>query len=357
MSYYILPKSNNKLILNPCVKNVEFPYVSASLYNQFNSLTTQWNNFKDTNSLFSKNEIENYINPYFFLYSTAFNSNLNVSKLDFDNSLFYEIVEIVNNLNVLQPFKNDNIIVSIISDQFDYVYKAINYNRKENCDVFLNAKIEDKLQTKCNIVIIDKSCSDYDGLTYFQFLTCILKVIINNLDESGVCIIKIDDLFSKTSLEFVYILTTLFDKTFIINPNASCPYSLKKYIVCKHLIFSEDFVDHLCFEDNINYTQFINVDLPVIFVNKMNDINIITGQKNLECLIQKINLFNNKHDLEKMTIIRKSNVEKCVLWCEKNKIPCNKFLDKTNIFLLNETIDDIEYLLEDTGSVNKFVSV
>jgi hypothetical protein len=357
MSYYILPKSNNKLILNPCVKNAEFPYVSASLYNQFNSLTTQWNNFKDTNLLFSKNEIENYINPYFFLYSTAFNSNLNVSKLNFDNSLFYEILEIVNNLNILQPFKNDNITISIISNQFDHVCKAINYSRKENSDIFLNILIDDPLHTKCNIVVIDKSCSDYDGLTYFQFLICILKVILNNLDNSGVCIIKIADLFDKTSLEFVYILTTLFDKTFIINPNASCPFSLQKYIVCKHFTFSEDFFDHLYFEDNIKYNTFINVDLPVMFVNKINDINIITGQKNLESLVQKINLFNNKHDLEKLSIIRKSNVEKCVLWCEKNKIPCNKFLDKTNIFLLNEQINEIDDFSEDISSVNKFLTV
>ncbi|MCX8482441.1 MAG: hypothetical protein ORN50_02585, partial [Crocinitomicaceae bacterium] len=31
--------------------------------------------------------------------------------------------------------------------------------------------------------------------------------------------------------------------------------------------------------------------------------------------------------------LKKANIQKCIQWCEKYKIPCNKFTEKINIFL------------------------
>ena len=42
-------------------------------------------------------------------------------------------------------------------------------------------------------------------------------------------------------------------------------------------------------------------------------------------------LVKNKYD--KIETIKKSNIQKSVNWCEKYKIPCNKFTEKINIFL------------------------
>ena len=67
-------------------------------------------------------------------------------------------------------------------------------------------------------------------------------------------------------------------------------------------------------------------------MNKVNDINIIIGQQQLEAFDKIINMLNNnKHD--KVEIVKKANIQKSVGWCEKYQIPCNKFTDKTNIFL------------------------
>ena len=67
---------------------------------------------------------------------------------------------------------------------------------------------------------------------------------------------------------------------------------------------------------------------------KIDDINIIIGQQQLECIDQIINIFKNKNNKkEKIDYIRKINIQKSVNWCEKFKIPCNKFIEKTNIFL------------------------
>ena len=42
-------------------------------------------------------------------------------------------------------------------------------------------------------------------------------------------------------------------------------------------------------------------------------------------------LSKNKED--KLETLKKNNIQKCVQWCEKYKIPCNKFSEKINIFL------------------------
>jgi hypothetical protein len=85
--------------------------------------------------------------------------------------------------------------------------------------------------------------------------------------------------------------------------------------------------------NNKNITQLLNFNLPYYFKNKIDDINIIIGQQQLEALDQIITIYKNKNKDEKIETIKKSNIQKSVSWCEKYKIPCNKFTEKINIFL------------------------
>ena len=82
-----------------------------------------------------------------------------------------------------------------------------------------------------------------------------------------------------------------------------------------------------------NIASLINIEIPNYFINKLDDMNIIIGQQQLEALDQIINVFKNKNKDDKIEMIKKSNIQKSVTWCEKYKIPCNKFSEKTNIFL------------------------
>ena len=69
--------------------------------------------------------------------------------------------------------------------------------------------------------------------------------------------------------------------------------------------------------------------------------NIIIGQQQLEALNQVISIVKTKNKDEKIEILKKTNIQKSVNWCEKFKIPYNKFSDKINIFLpiIKEEID------------------
>ena len=75
------------------------------------------------------------------------------------------------------------------------------------------------------------------------------------------------------------------------------------------------------------------LNLPYYFTTKINDINNSIGQQQLEALNLIINILKNKNIDDKIELLQKSNIQKSVAWCEKYKIPCNKFFEKTNIFL------------------------
>ena len=89
----------------------------------------------------------------------------------------------------------------------------------------------------------------------------------------------------------------------------------------------------------------ISDELPYYFLNKIEDANIIIGHLQLEQYDQLINLIKNKNRDDKIETFKKNNIQKCIQWCEKYKIPFNKFVDKLNIFLpiiLDENKIEIE---------------
>jgi hypothetical protein len=135
---------------------------------------------------------------------------------------------------------------------------------------------------------------------------------------------------------------------YIIKPNASSILSFNKYIVCKNFILNENkkeiyknyffklaqFISiYLQNNKNKNILSIIDYEMPAFFINKIDDINIIIGQQQLESNYQLINVLKNKNKEEKIENFKKSNIQKCAIWCEKFKIPYNIFSEKVNIFL------------------------
>jgi hypothetical protein len=77
----------------------------------------------------------------------------------------------------------------------------------------------------------------------------------------------------------------------------------------------------------------------------------ILPQKNIEEVREDVEKWARQRSAE-IELLQKNNINKAVLWCEKFKIPCNKFTDKINMFLPifkeYEDIIDIELLNENT---------
>jgi hypothetical protein len=164
----------------------------------------------------------------------------------------------------------------------------------------------------------------------------------------------------------------LFEKVYVIKPNTSNITTFDKYIICKNFIFNEskinqykvNYLNLLIFLKKLEDKYIISIfdfDLPYYFTTKLTDMNVTIGQQQLEALDQIISILKNKNKDDKIETIKKSNIQKSVSWCEKYKIPCNKFTEKTNIFLpivkddgeLNEEKDSFEpkFYLEDVVEI------
>jgi hypothetical protein len=73
--------------------------------------------------------------------------------------------------------------------------------------------------------------------------------------------------------------------------------------------------------------------LSAYFINKIEDSNINIGHQQIEHLDLLLHIIKNKNRDDKIDTLKKNNILKCIQWCEKFKIPHNKFVDKINIFL------------------------
>ena len=357
MNYYTLPKINNKIKIEPSITtNIIKPYISQTLINYYNKLIEEINNLENVNKNY--NDIVKMVNPYHYIFSKVPGSNYSVSKIKTKSIMFYELFEIFQTTNLLDSFKFDIISSLIVGVNYEDSLECLEMLRENyNIDKFFcfyeyNSKLHNNCieKTKFNFVIYE--LNNYDNINQYTInLIELFIIIINQLKENGIIILKTNNLFYKPILEIIYLLNTFFEKTLIIKPNTSDITSFDKYIVLQK--FKMNYHDFDLFHsynkilnefisnyyNNINNNidlriqSIITIDLPYYFLNKMDDINIIIGQQQLEALTQIINILKSKNTEEKMEVLKKNNIQKSVNWCEKFKIPCNKFSDKINLFL------------------------
>jgi len=360
MSYYILPKSNNCITINPFVESSKCnrPYISHSLYDYYTETKDLLINTCIKDNEHTYNELIKMINPYEYIFTRVPGSKLSVSKLKPYTNVFYELFEVMNSLYVLDEHTNDTIKTLHIGPSSMDTKNCFDFLRdeKKNDESYIFSKINNDLyksigDKRFDFVFyeIDKDIIPNLNL-YVISLLRILLIIFKNQSNDGCCIIKVGALFHKSIIDILYIFSSLYEKVYIIKPNTSNITSNEKYIVCKKFILDDKkleicknnyyniFVFLKSYAGN-NISSLIDEELPCYFINKVNDINIIIGQQQLESLDQMINILNNKNKHDKIDSFKKIHIQKSVIWCEKYDIPYNKFSDKTNIFL---PLEDIE---------------
>lgn len=354
MSYYILPKNNNNLIVNPqCASKGCGLYCSYSLYNYYNTIKTQIeiNNSNETDISFNScEELIKIVNPYEYVFFKVPGSKFSVSKLKPKTNEFYDLFEIIVTLNIFELYNNKSIKTLHISSNYQDSNECMEMLRENYDDVIINydtntnkETFENTNDTKFDIMFLNKCNDDINSyiINFIEFTMLILRY----QEYGGTSIIKIDYVFHKPVIDLLYLLSSLFEKVYIIKPNTSNITTFEKYIVCKNFNIPNEtklevyksnynklsnFVKNL---DNKNITSIINSEIPCYFINKIDDMNIILGQQQLESMNQIINIIKNKNKEDKIENIKKISIQKAVSWCEKFKIPCNKFSEKTNIFL------------------------
>jgi hypothetical protein len=356
MSYYILPKNNNILEIIPLIDVQNIPiYTSYSIYHHYYDANEQL--LKISSSInhelsdVSFNEIETLykeFNPYEYIFSKVPGSKYSVSKIKTKTNLFYEFLEISTTLNCFDSFKNTNIKYIHYGENFSDVSECFTLLRENKDDSLIHYQPTMLIEERSDFLFFEMENKNSTSIneSILSFLKIIMK-ILKHQSMNGICMIQITHMIHKPILQLLFLLSSLFEKSYIIKPNSSNIIYFDKYIVCKHFIMNEykidiykkyyhklnEIVQQFQEEKEKNILSVIHQEIPYYFLNKIDDINIIIGQQQLECIDQITNVFKNNNKKERIEYIRKTNIQKSVHWCEKFKIPCNKFLEKTNIFL------------------------
>lgn len=324
-------------------------YISHSLYNYYYEINKQIK--KTLNELdvsLNYEEIIKIVNPYEYIFSKVPSSKFSVSKLKPKTNLFYDFLEVSTTLNIFDNFKNKSLKSLHITNNNSDTIECLemlreNYSDEIKCyDEINEENIKLIGDDKFNFLFFETKHENLNQ--YIISFIDILMIILRNQLIGGTCIIKINEIFYKPIIDIIYLLSSMFDKIYILKPNTSNITTFEKYIICKNFQINEaknislrlNYVRLLVFLKKLegkNIISILDFEIPYYFSIKLDDINIILGQQQLESLDLTINILKNKNKEEKMESLKKINIQKSVAWCEKYKIPCNKFTEKTNIFL------------------------
>lgn len=363
MIYYILPKNNAHLQIMPTFKSNHdnHPCIISHSVNYYNAIIqTQIDNMIALNKDLAINKFHQanlFVNPYEFLFSKVPTYKLSVSKLAHTNPHQYELIELAHICNILDAFKYNQ---SLSICHVDCIHSSADLlaSIRENSHIMhhhtYEPNIEElvhKLLPTANTFIANKKFDlmffnfnlnndlQHDQCTTFQHMIYALFIILFTQAHNGSCTIKVDHLHYRLIIDIIYILNTMFNKVHIIKPSCSPIISSARYIVCKHFTppancsAQIDALLHLIMGNNMsNVVSLLDTIVPCHFMTKIEEVNVIVGQHQLDGFFQIINILKNKNKEEKFESMKRNNVQKCVQWCEKFHIPYNKLLEKSNMF-------------------------
>lgn len=395
MIYFLLSQTKDilqstylKLVLT---NTIQEPKYNKLLHDYVNSTKTEIDNHTEQWDVIKK-----YTNPYEFIHTIVPGYKTSVSKKQPLSRAYFKMIEICNVFKLCETnyfFLNTfhlaegpggfiEAVVDIRQSNVDmYIGMTLENNdtqtpgwkksqdfiKKYHPCIFIE-KGEDltgNLYNPCNFkYVCDKYKSTQNLVTAdggFDFSSdfnnqeqTIMRLLYTEVcyalmlqKEQGHFVLKMFDLFLKSSVDILYILSLCYEEVYIMKPSTSRSANSEKYIVCKYLknINKEElfnvFYDHLQElnkpeNKNMYISDLLNISINQLYINDIKEINSILGQNQLESINSTLILIEQAKKKEKLDNLVKQNILNSISWCEENKVPFYKDLIETNIFLQNK---------------------
>lgn len=385
MSYFLLPDIHHNIEnINIQSNETDKLYVSLTLNSYLNNVKKQIDENYD-----SWDYTKRYTNPYEFIHTVIPNTKCSVSKMKPLSRSFYKMVEMVNMFRLFNEFGEKTINTFHLAEGPGGFIEATQHLRQNDSDKYYGMTLMDEdpnvpgwkksnhfLETHKNVKIergvtgtgdlmeVDnlKYCNDKyknsmdiitaDGGFDFSIDFNQQEILATNLllaqvsfaismqKVGGHFILKIFDIFTKTTCDIMYLLSSLYKQVYIVKPNTSRLANSEKYIVCKGFKkYPDKLINNIIRKyDTLKTSEFISGilqdNLDYFYLNKIEEYNAIFGQQQIENINTTLNLISCKNKNEKIETLKKNNIQKSTQWCEKNNIVHNKNLASTNIFIL-----------------------
>ena len=385
MNYYILPKNNlntdiflllNFEHINPVISYSLIYYLNDT-YTNLLKLEEQIEISNTSINRISIDYINKIVNPFEFIHTNVPGTILSVSKVKPESSLFFDLMEIFQ-ICYITDFLSNKLKINIanFTPNFTSSNYLLNMLREENEDTMINEffnydilcekYIKNMVLIKIDLLIFEFKDEDYIDINqYIKNVLLTFYIIVKYQSNNGICVIKLDNIFYKVIIDVILLLTSIYEKVYLIKPTISKITKGERYIICSNLnmelvnrtnIFEQlekklkDYLLNNLFNSKQNIHSFLKNEIPYYFLNKIEETNAVIGQQQLESYDQIINIFKNKNKEEKIESLKRNHIQKCIQWCEKNQIPHNKFTDKINIFLNTKREESLK-ILEYSSSI------
>jgi 23S rRNA U2552 (ribose-2'-O)-methylase RlmE/FtsJ len=159
--------------------------------------------------------------------------------------------------------------------------------------------------------------------------------------EGGNFVLKIFDIFKFKTVEIIFLLANLYDYVYIYKPYTSRVANSEKYVICKNYKNNNENInkeiinnfDYLL--NNIdNIYSLFNITLPKLFLKKIEEINAIYGQQQIENINTTLNFIrefiNIKHNNYNLS---DSENDEVIEDKESNTLLDNNMLESSNIII------------------------
>jgi hypothetical protein len=222
----------------------------------------------------------------------------------------------------------------------------------------------DKYKNKMDIVTAD---GGFDFSVDFnqqesmatQLILCEVFYALSMQKQGGSFILKIFDVFHKSTVDILYILSYYYKHVSIMKPYTSRIANSEKYVICQGFKISDStqiiqqfasiFPSLLQFTEDCDCKsdktdcvgkQVLSSLLPfehdLYFLNRIEEMNAMVSFQQIENITSTLSIITNHRNAEKLEQYKRANVNKCIAWCEKYEIPHNAHhacFQTTNIFL------------------------
>tara|TARA_Y100000816_G_C26062672_1_gene558160 strand:+ start:284 stop:1420 length:1137 start_codon:yes stop_codon:yes gene_type:complete len=344
-------------------------YISKSLHNYLFKLKKQIDEYQN-----EWDNIKRYINPYEFINTRVPGEKTSVCKYNPISRSFFKLIEICDCFNfnkyfsnyknvktlhlaeapggfieaIIHYFKNNTIIsnmlaISLINEHdntpswnYNYFdkYKSVNIeNNIYNCDITTSNVFNKMIQKYPYYYDIITSDGGFDFSGDFNNQELLSQPLIFSeilyaiafQKKGGIFVLKMFDCFTKLTVQLLYLLSSLYEKICIFKPNTSRLANSEKYIICINYINTQEnqqaFIQKIpSILDNINnISSIFDFELPLYFIQKIEEINAILGQQQLEAISSTIILITHKTQSDKLNNLKENNLQKCINWCIKHK--------------------------------------
>jgi hypothetical protein len=149
-------------------------------------------------------------------------------------------------------------------------------------------------------------------------------MILCSQAKRGILFWKVGYIYTEIMLDILFTLSSFYDKTYFIKPVIMDTSNSEKYIVCKGFLLENTYtlysylhpiVARMDMNINMFYPdsiirRILSKNIPHFFVSKLEEINYMFGQTQLEQLHYLSVLMSHKYKNEKIQNISKLNIQK-----------------------------------------------